>query len=87
MTSREAPSLRQASEADYSTYFSQDRRVKGTWDPEKRAPLPFLGYNTLLCRNCGQFISEKDATQHDEWHRSLEFSDLYRRKIVGRKVA
>lgn len=82
------PPLRKVSEADMSYYFARDgvKQMQGV-NNERRAMFPFLGTKTLLCRNCGNFVAEKDASQHDDWHRSKNFEDLYRRHVFGRRVA
>lgn len=87
---RDPPSLRKVQEADWSDFFRKDTNAgvsRGTpWDPEERSPWPYVGFRSLLCRNCGQFVSEKYVTSHERWHASQNFEDLYRRKARGRHL-
>ncbi|MEE9593217.1 MAG: hypothetical protein V3W28_06530 [Thermoplasmata archaeon] len=79
MSSQDPPKLRQTNFADYSTFFSKDQYA-GQPNPWYR------GFKVLMCKNCGQFISEDDASHHDKWHASGDFEQMYREKVLGRPI-
>lgn len=80
MSAQTPPSLGRTAFADFSDYFRKDSRG-GKPNPNYR------GFKTLFCKNCGQFVSERYASNHDAWHDSQNFEDIYRRKVEGRRIA
>ncbi len=79
MSSKDPPKFQNTTYADYSEFFNREE-IGGRPNPHYR------GSEVLFCKNCGHFVTSKDSSQHDEWHRKRNFEELYREKVLGEKV-